>query len=249
MKIGGDDVKVLFPRPLTKAVFLERPNRFVIHCRLTDSEEQVVAHLADPGRLKELLVPGSILWLLENDNPKRKTKWSAVLCENEDKTGLVSINTSYPNKLIEKAIQAGILEEFAGWSFRRAEFKLGDSRWDFLLENKEGKSLLLEVKSVTLAYSERGMFPDAVTARGTKHVKELTKYAGDSQYETAILFVVQREDIEVVTPAAHIDGAFAEALEEAERKGVRLLARTCRISLDGIALGDPIPVNTTPLLP
>lgn len=244
MSINRDNINVLFPKMLTKAVFVERPNRFVIHCRLADSEEIVIAHLADPGRLKELLIPGSYVWLLENDNPKRKTKWSAILCENEQRNGLVSINTSYPNKLIEKALQDSVLEEFAGWDFKKAEFTLGNSRWDFLLENGEGRRLLLEVKSVTLAEQEKGMFPDAVTARGTKHVKELTKYAGESQYETAILFVVQREDVKLVTPAAHIDKAFSQALKEAEKAGVRLLARTCRISLQGITIGNLIPVIT-----
>lgn len=236
-------IQVGFPRPLTKAVFLERPNRFVVHCQLEETKEKVAAHLADPGRLTELLLPGAAVWLLESDNPKRKTKWSAVLCENEEKTGLVSINTSYPNKLIEKALQAGVLEEFAGWTFKRAEYKLGDSRWDFLLENEAGQGLLLEVKSVTLADSGRGLFPDAVTARGTKHVKELAKYAAGSEYQTAILFVVQREGIREVSPAAHIDAAFAEALKEAGQAGVRLLARTCRVSLDGIGLGPAIPVK------
>lgn len=235
-------VKIDFPKTLTKAEFLERPNRFVIHCRLPDTGEEVAAHLADSGRLTELLAPGAAVWLLESGNPNRKTKWSAVLCENEEKNGLVSINTSYPNKLVEKALQAGVLEEFSGWSYKQAEFKLGGSRWDFLLENGEGRQLLLEVKSVTLAYSGRGLFPDAVTARGTKHVRELTKYAKDSRYETAIFFVAQREDIESVSPAAHIDAAFAEALREAEQAGVRLLARTCRVSLEGIEMGRAIPV-------
>lgn len=244
MTINRDDINVLFPATLTKAIFVERPNRFVIHCRLADSEDIVIAHLADPGRLKELLIPGSCVWLIENNNPKRKTKWSAVLCENEEKTGLVSINTSYPNKLIEKALQESVLDEFTEWNFKKAEFTLGDSRWDFLLEDEAGRMMLLEVKSVTLADREKGMFPDAVTARGTKHVKELAKYAGESQYEAAILFVVQREDIKLVTPAAHIDKVFAQALKEAEQAGVRLLARTCRISLQGITIGHPIPVIT-----
>lgn len=235
-------VKISFPKVLKKAVFLDRPNRFVIHCRLADTGEKVAAHLADSGRLKELLVPGVGVWLLESDNASRKTKWSAVLCENEEKNGLVSINTSYPNKLVEKALRLGVLDEFSGWSYKQAEFKLGDSRWDFLLENEEGRQLLLEVKSVTLADSGQGLFPDAVTTRGTRHVRELTQYLKDSRYETAILFVAQREDIESVSPAVHIDAAFAEALREAEKAGVRLLARTCRVSLEGIEMGRAIPV-------
>lgn len=221
---------------------MERPNRFVIRCRIDNTKEEVTAHLADPGRLKELLLPGRAVWLLENGNPKRKTRWTAILCANEKETGLVSINTSYPNKLIEKVLRERGLEELSGWSFKKAEYTLGDSRWDFLMENEGEKQLLLEVKSVTLAQGEKGMFPDAVTARGAKHVQELASYAKAGMYETAILFVVQREDITYVTPAIHIDPKFARALKEASTSGVRLLSRNCHVTVEEIVLGERIPV-------
>jgi sugar fermentation stimulation protein A len=199
-----------------------------------------VAHLADPGRLKELLLPGKTVWLMDHENPARKTKWTAMLCENETHTSLVSLHTALPNKLVENGLKSGGLNEFAGWFYKRAEYKLGDSRWDFLLESKEGKELLLEVKSVTLAEGEKGMFPDAVTARGTKHVRELTQLS--KHYETAILFIVQRNDLSYMTAAKHIDPKFAEALNEAKSAGVKLYARCCHITVNGIELGNAIPV-------
>lgn len=230
-----------YPKALTESVFIERPNRFVIHCRISGTEEVEAVHLPDPGRLKELLIPGKKVWLLNNENPNRKTKWTAVLCE-ESPGNFVSINTNYPNQLVDKCLRNGVMEEFSGWQYKKAEFTLGRSRWDFLLSDKDGNELLLEVKSVTLVDERKGMFPDAVTARGTKHVKELARLAAESSYKTAVLFVVQREDADLVVPAAHIDPVFAEALKEAEQAGVKLFARTCRVSLDEIALGRPIPV-------
>lgn len=242
--LSAEKGKILFPRTLTKAIFIERPNRFLLRCKLLHSNEEVLVHLPDPGRLKELLVPETIVWLLENNDPNRKTKWTAVLCENEMKTGLVSINTTYPNQLIKIVLQEEILEELKGWHYKRAEYKLGHSRWDFLLENDENEQMLLEVKSVTLAKNGRGMFPDAVTKRGTRHVQELSSLAEEGTYKAAILFVVQREDVDFVTPAYHIDKDFASALKKAKEAGVLLLARTCKIREDSIEIGEKVPVLT-----
>ncbi|TKC14853.1 DNA/RNA nuclease SfsA [Robertmurraya kyonggiensis] len=237
------ELRMAFPRQLTEAIFLERPNRFIIHCRLLDSDEVVIAHLPDPGRLIELLIPGRRVWLMDNDNPNRNTKWTAVLCENPDQTCLVSINTTYPNMLVEKGLKAGFFEEFNDWKYKKSEYKHGNSRWDFLLEKEDGNQLLLEVKSVTLADGEKGMFPDAVTARGTKHVKELTELARNSDFETAILFVAQREDVQYITTASHIDPAFDQALREAEAAGVRLFARRCQMTVEEIRVVDSISVD------
>lgn len=238
-----NELRMAFPRKLTEAIFLERPNRFIIHCCLVDTEEVVVAHLPDPGRLVELLLPSRRVWLMDNENPNRKTKWTAVLCENPAETSLVSINTTYPNMLVEKGLKASFFAELNGWKYKKSEYKLGNSRWDFLLEKEDGKQLLLEVKSVTLTDGEKGMFPDAVTARGTKHVKELTELARNSDFETAILFVAQREDVQYITTASHIDPVFDQALREAQAAGVRLFARRCNMTITDIRVGDAIPVE------
>lgn len=235
-------LKLPFPRQLKKAIFVDRPNRFIIHCHFPGSEDLVVAHLPDPGRLTELLVPGREVWLMDHDNPNRKTKFTAVLCENPGKKGFVSINTTYPNQLVEKGLKEGYFTEFSDWEYKRAEYTVGNSRWDFLLENTAGKQLLLEVKSVTLAEDGRAMFPDAVTARGAKHMRELAELAADSIYETAVLFIVQREDVRYVTTAAHIDQTFDQALKSAKLAGVKLFARVCQISTREIGVGDSVPV-------
>ncbi|MED4054415.1 DNA/RNA nuclease SfsA [Niallia taxi] len=233
------DISEAFPQKLVKMVFKERPNRFILHCLYKGSIE--VVHLADPGRLKELLQKDTAVYVLPSTNPNRKTKWTAVLVEYE---GIfVSINTTYPNKLIERVLKNFALPELSSYEWKKSEFVYGHSRWDFMLEDEAGNGLLLEVKSVTLAHGRIGMFPDAVTARGAKHVQELAAIAKQGEWQTAILFVVQREDVDLVTAATHIDPFFAQCLEQAEKAGVRLMAYTCDMSLEGIQLSRSIPVQ------
>ncbi|PSL45188.1 sugar fermentation stimulation protein A [Salsuginibacillus halophilus] len=229
-----------FEQSLSCARFLHRPNRFMLVCRLEATGEEVEVHLPDPGRLREILQPETVVWLRYVDQAKRRTKWSAVMAE----TGgvLVSLDTTYPNALIEKCLKSELLEEFAGWHFARREAQVGGSRWDFLLENEHGDKLLLEVKSVTMSVDETAYFPDAVTARGTKHVEELTKWQKTGEYQTAVLFVIQREDPKELKPAVQIDPAFSRALTEAAEGGVKIYARTCRLSPAQIELNTRVPV-------
>ncbi|WP_017728750.1 DNA/RNA nuclease SfsA [Halalkalibacterium ligniniphilum] len=230
-----------FTTKLYRGIFIDRPNRFIVEVKL-EHDEVVTAHLPDPGRLIELLVPGCSIWVRYVDDEKRKTKWSVVLCETQSGEGYVSLDTTLPNRLIAKGLQEKQIEPLKQWNFVRAEYLYGGSRWDFLLEN-EDKQLLLEVKSVTLVENRIAHFPDAVTARGAKHVRELTEIQQTGNYETAILFVVQREDADVIRPAFHIDPFFSESLVEAARLGVQLYGHTNRLSLDGVALGKPIPIE------
>ncbi|MER2058903.1 MAG: DNA/RNA nuclease SfsA [Niallia sp.] len=237
----SEKVFVGFPAELTKMTFVERPNRFILHCYHEETEQIERVHLADPGRLIELLIEGVTIYVLPSTNPNRKTKWTAVYVEFNDL--LVSINTTYPNKLVELMLKTAIIEELAPYQWVKSEYTYGNSRWDFLLEDKEKNQLLLEVKSVTLASNGIGMFPDAVTKRGSKHVQELTVIAKEGTNKTAILFVVQREDVEIVTGAAEIDPVFAKNLEEAAKAGVQLLSYTCVLTERGIELGNAIPVD------
>jgi len=237
----NNSISEAFPQPLVRMLFKERPNRFILTCLHEETNSIETVHLADPGRLKELLVKDTVVYVLPSTNPNRKTKWTAVLVEHE---GIfVSVNTTFPNKLIEKVLKSSALPELNTFKWVKSEFAYGNSRWDFMLQNEKGEGLLLEVKSVTLAEGKIGMFPDAVTARGAKHVQELAAIAKEGTWNTAILFVVQREDVDLVTSAAHIDPFFAESLIHAEQAGVRLLAYTCKLSLEGIQLDRPIPVE------
>lgn len=274
--------------PLTEARFVERPNRFLLRCRLprspsrgtgragvpqsraADAEpegrpersaagEVVDVHLADPGRLEELLVPGRRIWIRYAASPTRRTDWSAVLVETPDGEGLVSVDTTMPNELIHRALEARALEELDGWTLERAEFPMGSSRIDFLLrgDDERGSSagppsgdrkLALEVKSVTLVEDGVALFPDAVTARGARHVRKLAEVAGrlddrDVAWSAAVLFVVQRDDAHRIEAARSIDPDFADALAEAKAAGVRVMGRRCRVARDRLELGKPVPAS------
>lgn len=235
------DITIPYCFQLQETLFQDRPNRFLIHCLLPDGP-RVLAHLPDPGRLKELLQVGRRIWLKPAENPNRKTDWTAVLVEDPQKKGLVSIDSTLPNFLIRKALEESALEEFRGWSLVRPEFKKGASRFDFLLQHQGGKKMVLEVKSVTFVKAGQGFFPDAVTARGARHVRELSQISRKEGWEAAVLFVLQRQDGESVRAEEEIDPDFARALQEASRAGVRILGRRCHINLEGVTLGSRVPV-------
>lgn len=250
--------------PLREARFIERPNRFLLRCALPAGpggrvpetgaaavhEERVVeVHMADPGRLKELLLPGKRVWIRYAASPSRRTDWSAVLVESPDGDGLISIDTTLPNRLIHRALTAGALSELDGWALERAEFTVGRSRIDFLLTRDDAhgrRKLALEVKSVTLVDDGMALFPDAITARGARHVRELAEIAGSvdpagTRWEAAILFVLQRDDAHRIEAARSIDPVFADALAEAKAAGVHVLGRRCRVTPTHLELGPPIP--------
>ena len=233
--IGFDD--------LVKATFIERPNRFVVRCRIESSGEEVEAHLADPGRLKELLLPDSVLFLRFAAKPHRKTKWSASLVLAQDGITLVSLQSTMANRLVAQALELKAIPELANWKVRRSEYTYAGSRWDFYLEGAGDQRLLLEVKSCTLVEGGIAMFPDAITARGKRHVKGLTNLKASGAFETAVLFVVQRADAERFKPATHIDSAFSAALRAAHEQGVKLIVYNSQVDLVGITWGRKLPID------
>jgi sugar fermentation stimulation protein A len=235
-------IQVPIPGPLVAARFIERPNRFLIRCRVGVSGEVVDAHMADPGRLRELLVSDREIWLRPAAaGATRRTRWTAVLSSTDLPGELVSVDTTLANRLVGEAFRQGALEEFAGWTLERAEWPHGRSRFDFLLAGPGGQRLAVEVKSVTLEESGIALFPDAVTARGARHLTELAALAAAPGWGGAVLFAVQRTRGTRVEAAAHIDPAFARALAAARAAGVRILARRCTVALDSIRLGPAIP--------
>lgn len=240
---AADPPSVPIPGPLVETRFMERPNRFLVRVELPEGEV-VGAHLPDPGRLRELLVPGRRVWLRRAGPGERKTAWTAVLVETPDGRGLVSVDTTLPNRLIATALEVRALPELSGWRLVRAEVPIGGSRFDFLLRSARGRrQLLLEVKSVTLVEDGVGLFPDAVTARGARHVRELGELVREGRFAAAVLFVVQRRDAQRVRAAREIDPVFTEALAEARGAGVRVYARRCRVSLKRVRLGEAVGVE------
>ncbi|MFW6199430.1 MAG: DNA/RNA nuclease SfsA [Gemmatimonadota bacterium] len=238
-----------------RARFVRRPNRFVVHARMEEAadrtlpdgfapDQQVVCHMADPGRLRELLVPERTLLLRYAPAPHRTTSWSLVLVEAPDGEGWVSVDTTLPNRLIHEALQQDALDELKGWSLERREFSHGSSRLDFLLSDGEGRQLALEVKSVTLVDGDEALFPDAVTARGARHVEELADLARRPGWDAAVLFVLQRDDARSIRAARNIDATFADALQKARDAGVRILGRRCHVSPRRVILGEPVPARS-----
>lgn len=238
-------ISVGWGAPLVAGRFVERPNRFVVHARLESDGREVVAHLADPGRLRELLLPDARMGLRpEPPSSTRKTRWTAMLVEapEEDAGEWVSVNTTLPNRLVGRALEEGALDEFAKWRLVRREVAFGSSRLDFLLEDASQRRMYVEAKSVTLVEDGTALFPDAVTARGARHVDELVRAVGEG-HEAAVLFVLQRPDARRIVAAQAIDPVFAETLARAQSAGVRILGRRCVVGWDGIELGDPVPAG------
>jgi len=230
---------VRIPGPLLPARFLDRPNRFLTVVDLDG--KRVEAHLPDPGRLKELLLPGVEVWVRSAAGDKRKTQFTLAVVKAPSGE-LVSVVTTLANMLVHEALEAKRITELSDWDVVAPEYTWGRSRFDFLLGADVDKRLLLEVKSVTLVEDDRALFPDAVTARGARHVRELIA-ALDAGYEAAVLFVVQRKDANSVTAARAIDSKFADALAEAAATGVQLLGYRCDVSLEEARITERIPVR------
>ena len=234
-----------FPCPLRRAALIRRYKRFLSDHRLDDGAT-VTAHVANPGAMTGLLDEGAETWLSPAANPKRKLPYNWELVRADG--GLVGVNTGWPNRLAEEAVAAGAIPALAGYDTMRREVAYGArSRVDLLLETAGRPPCYVEVKNVHLKRGtrERGTraaFPDSVTARGTKHLRELASVA-ESGARAVMLYIVQREDCGRFALAADIDPAYAAAFVHARACGVEALAYACRLSPDGIAVDRPLPIE------
>ncbi|MCH8145154.1 MAG: DNA/RNA nuclease SfsA [Gemmatimonadetes bacterium] len=226
------------PGPLHVGKFVARPNRFLTIVELDG--KQVEAHLPDPGRLKELLVPGRQVWVRRVPAANRRTSYTLTLVRTPGGE-MVSLVTTFPNEIVAEALTAQQIRELSHWTTIRREYTWGKSRFDFLLGKGDDERMLLEVKSVTLVEGDRALFPDAVTARGARHVRELAAAASEGM-DAAVLFVVQRRDAASITAARSIDPVFADALAEAHEAGVLLLGYRCKVTTKKAELTRSIPV-------
>lgn len=229
-----------FPRPLVTGTLLRRYQRFLADVRL-DSGEQVTVHCPNTGSMLGLKAPGNRVWLLPADKPGRKLAWTWEMVEADGVS--VGIHTGRANGLVREALEVGLLPKLAGFTTCRAEAPLSArSRTDLLLTFPSGPCYV-EVKSVTAAVTEGiGFFPDAVSDRAAKHVRELAE-AVSGGARAAVVFCVQRGDVNEVRPADHIDPVFAHALRQAAGQGVELYALGASVSQAGIRLERPLNVN------
>ena len=198
--------------------FEERLNRFLV--KLRSGGQSSLAHLRDPGRLKEILVPRAKVLAKRVARKGRKTSLEVMFVENGGVWVLV--NSGLHNEIAAAMFEKGLVEEYRGYSVVRREFKLGKSRIDLVLEGRGG-TLLVEVKGCTLVLNGVGLFPDAPTSRGARHLLELARTL-ERGFMSAVLFLIARPDVKSFTANKRVDPVFYEAFLRAHAKGVRYLA-------------------------
>ena len=199
-----------------------------------------MVHVANSGRLRELLRPDNRMLLAPAPaGTKRKTAYDLALVEFEGV--LVSADSRLPNALLQEAIEAGSLSEFAGYDHLSREITFGDSRLDMLLSSEQGRCYI-EAKSVTLVEAGTGLFPDAPTERGRKHLGSLVE-AVKQGHRAAVVFVIQRPDARAFRPSEEADPDFCQRLLAAARLGVKVYAYRCRVDRQEIEIADAVPVQ------
>lgn len=233
--------------PLAPASLIRRYKRFLADIALPDGT-QVTIHCPNTGSMKNCGGAGSPVWYSTSDNKARKYPHTFELVEIEDGS-LAGINTGRANALVEEALAEGVVSELSGYDMLRRELRYGEekSRIDFLLSgHASAPDCYVEVKNVTLAMGEGlGLFPDAVTTRGTKHLRELMRIRQEGQ-RAVLFFCVQHTGIDRVAAARDIDPVYAQTLAEARAAGVEVLAYAAAISPEEIRLVRPVPVIDLP---
>lgn len=230
-----------FQTPLISGRLVKRYKRFLADIQLNNGEI-VTAHCANPGSMLGMKDEGTRVWMEPNDDPKKKLKYSWKLNEYDDGSFCV-VDTSLANKLVKEALSEKRLAPFCDFDSFKPEVKFGEkSRVDFWLNDPKLGELFLEVKSVTLS-RQKGLaeFPDSVTERGAKHLKELTNIL-DQGHRAALLFVVNRTDCSDVDIARDIDSIYAEFFDLARAKGVEIYAYSAEISPQTVTLSRALNV-------
>lgn len=215
--------------------FINRPNRFIAHVMIDGNEE--ICHVKNTGRCKELLIPGTKVYLERNYNTNRKTKYSLITVEKNNR--LINMDSNAPNKVVHEWLKEGVL--FQDISLIRPETKYNNSRFDFYIEHGD-KKVFIEVKGVTLEEDGVVRFPDAPTIRGLKHVYELCD-AKREGYEAYVIFVIQMKDVKYFTANIITHKEFGDALIEAKNAGVQILAYDCDVTKDYLKIVDEVEVR------
>lgn len=231
-----------FPQPLIEGRLVCRYKRFLTDVELADGS-QVVAHCPNTGSMLGCREPGSRVWLSEATDPKRKLRYTWELVETAPGE-IACINTARPNRQVRALLESGAVPELAGYDTLRSEVRYGQekSRIDLHLSgHATAPDAWVEVKNVTLAEAGQGAFPDAVTSRGQKHLRELTEQVrlGD---RAVLFFCVNHTGIRSVAPADHIDPEYGRLLRAAVDAGVEVLAWQATITDQAIPLTHPVDV-------
>lgn len=234
-----------FDPPLESATLIKRYKRFLTDIKLPDGSERTI-HCANTGAMTGCAEPGNIVWYSTSDNPKRKypNSWEISETAQGDR---ICVNTARANQLAVEAIENGAIVELSGYQTLRTEVKYGseNSRIDILLEDEAKADCYIEVKSVTLLADDpsvgkgQGYFPDAVTTRGQKHLRELAEMAESGQ-RAVLLFTVLHSGIEKVSAAHHIDAKYSLLLKQAQDAGVEVLCYKAELNNTQMELNQAV---------
>lgn len=236
-----------FSPPLEKAILKKRYKRFLADVH-NQTHGDFTAHCPNTGSMKNCWQEGDVVWLLDSENPKRKYRYTWVLDETPD-GDFICINTHLANQIVMEGIAEKKVKQLNGYDSVRQEVKYGDenSRIDLLLEDSKKADCYVEIKTVTLLEqgkeykSGAGFFPDTVSTRGQKHLRELMAMV-EQGHRAVLFFLVQHTGIRTVSPAAHIDPQYAKLLDQAATAGVEIIAYNTHISPAEIYLGNELPV-------
>jgi sugar fermentation stimulation protein A len=214
-----------FDKPLISGRLIKRYKRFLADIQLDDGNI-ITAHCTNSGSMKSCIVENAPVFVSPIDDPNRKTKFTWEMIKIND--GWVGINTSNPNKLAFESISQNLIPELAGYTSVQREVKFGDSRFDIFAQN-DSETCFVEVKNVTYKEENYALFPDAVTTRGKKHLTTLMQ-AKEAGHRAVMLYIIQRDDVDIFAPAKKIDPEYAKTLKEALESGVEILPYLVKVT-------------------
>ena len=227
-----------FTKALIKGKLLKRYKRFFVDIKV--NKEIIIAHCPNTGSMMGLLNENNDAWVLKNDNPKRKLKYTLQILKT--KKNVIGVNTHLANKLVHEGLQNNTLLEFKNLDKIVTEkFYNKETRFDFLVE-KNKKKIFIEVKNVTLIRDGKtSEFPDAITTRGSKHIKTLMD-ANKKGYECYVLFLVQIENCKYFKIANDIDNEYYENYKLAKKSGVKFIAYNCKVGSKEIKIDKKVEI-------
>jgi len=225
-----------FENKLISGIFIKRYKRFFVDVQIEN--KLITAHCPNTGSMQGLLKEGNKIWLNKSNNPNRKLKYTLQIIE--DGNSKVGVNTHLTNKIVLDALENNLIREFSKNIEIKPEVKFGENtRFDFLIADKNYKAFI-EVKNVTLARKPKiAEFPDSITSRGAKHIRELIK-ASKKGYKIYIAFIIQREDCDQLAIASDIDPEYSRLLSKAIKEKLNILCYDCKFSTKGIKLNKKI---------
>ena len=227
-----------FNKSLIKGKLIRRYKRFFIDIKV--KKKTLIVHCPNTGSMMGLLKNNNDIWVSQSDNPKRKLKFTSEIIQVNN--NLVGINTHFANKIVYQGLKDNLIAEFKNSKNIKTEFFYdNETRFDFLIE-KNNKKTLIEVKNVTLSRKDKlAEFPDAITTRGTKHIKKLIE-ASKKGFKTYVLFLIQRQGINNFQIAKDIDKEYYKTYLDAKNAGVSFVAYRCKIDFNQIKIEKKIKI-------